>query len=427
MGRRWRRVRGGQGKATVGGRQDHRRPTVGEGTAVKELERIGDVGALEHRVEADLLPELRLRIVETVPVILHRHVRHLLLGGPVLLHVGARDEGEDAGEGETGRLLVGRVRAEGEVLGGVVGGHVQDALRAAHQDHVGDARTDLHHRVPECRVAGRARVLEAGGRDGGQAQQGGGQRPHVQLALALPPGDVAVVERLDGAGLDVRVDDGVAGGFREELRARAIVLAEPGHADSDHGDAAHPDLQGEQGWGVLAFDDTARAGGGQRANPVSGAGCRANVTAAHSRRSARREPRRDPDSAAGAGDRRPAFRGPGAGAGGPSATAVGAPLAPPGRPAQLQRGRARARAPRTRRPHGREPVRDAASAPRPRGAACGPVWRRAVPRPDGGPHRGACRRPKCCPNRYPHCHRRPADAGADLAALRPETPGPWRP
>ena len=207
-----------------------------------------------------------------MPVILHRHVRHLLLGGPVLLHVGARDEREDAGEGEAGGLLVGGVRAVGEELGGVVGGHVQDALRPAHQHHVGHARADLHHRVPECRVARRARILEAGGGDGGEAQDGGGQRAHVQLALALPPGDIAVVERLDGARLDLRVDDGVAGGFREELRARAIVLAEPGHADSDHGDAAHPDLQGKRGWGVLAFDDTARAGGDQRANPVTGAG-----------------------------------------------------------------------------------------------------------------------------------------------------------
>jgi hypothetical protein len=65
----------------------------------------------------------------------------------------------------------------------------------------------------------------------------------VQLALALPSGDIAEVERLDGAGIDLRVDDGVAGGLGEELRARAIVLAELGDADSDHGDATHPNLQ----------------------------------------------------------------------------------------------------------------------------------------------------------------------------------------
>jgi hypothetical protein len=78
----------------------------------------------------------------------------------------------------------------------------------------------------------------------GKPQQCRGQRAHVKLPLALAAGDVAVVERLDRPRLDARVHDRLAGGLREELRARAIVLAELRDADSDDGDPAHPDLLG---------------------------------------------------------------------------------------------------------------------------------------------------------------------------------------
>ena len=215
---------------------------IRERAAVEELERVGDVGAPEHRLEGDLLPELRLGVVDPVPVVLHGHVRHLLLGGPVLLHVGARDEGEDAGEGEPDGLLVGGVGAEREVLRGVVRRDVEDPLPAAHQDHVGDAGPHLHHRVAERNVARGAGVLEARGGDGGEPQERGGERARVKLALALAAGDIAVVEGLDGGGGDLRVGDGVAVGLREQLRAVALMLAELRHPYPDHGDSAHPSL-----------------------------------------------------------------------------------------------------------------------------------------------------------------------------------------
>src|SRR6266511_1372753 len=56
------------------GRQDHRGAAVGERTAVEELERVGDVGALEHHVDRDLLLELRLGVERAVAVVLDGHV-----------------------------------------------------------------------------------------------------------------------------------------------------------------------------------------------------------------------------------------------------------------------------------------------------------------------------------------------------------------
>jgi hypothetical protein len=222
----------------LGGEHEGGAP-VGEGAAVEELQRIGHVGALEHGLERDLFLELRLGVQHAVAVVLDRHVGHLLLGGAVLVHVRPRDQREDAGEGEAGGLLEGGVGAVGEELGGGLGRHVQHALGAADQDHVRDAARDLHHRVAEGGVAGRAGVLEPGGGDGGQPEQGRGERAHVELPLGLASGDVAEVERLDGARGDLGVGDGVGGGGREQLGAGPIVLAKLGDAHSDHGDATH--------------------------------------------------------------------------------------------------------------------------------------------------------------------------------------------
>src|SRR5436190_1255571 len=78
--------------------QHQRGPAVAERTAIVELERIGDLRRAQHGLERDLLAELRLRIQDPVAVILHGHCRHLLLGGAVLVHVGAGHDREDAGE-----------------------------------------------------------------------------------------------------------------------------------------------------------------------------------------------------------------------------------------------------------------------------------------------------------------------------------------
>src|SRR5215470_11926836 len=51
------------------GGEDEGGAPVGEGTAVEELEGIGDVRALEHGVDGDFLLELCLRIQDAVPVI----------------------------------------------------------------------------------------------------------------------------------------------------------------------------------------------------------------------------------------------------------------------------------------------------------------------------------------------------------------------
>src|SRR5262249_60003543 len=137
------------------------------------------------------------RIQDAVPVTLHRHVCHLLLGGAVLLHVGPCDEGEHPGEGQAHRLLVGGVGTIGEVLGGRVGGNVQHALRPAHEDDVGDAGADLHQGVTEGDVAGGAGVLDARGGNDGKAEESGGGRACGGVFLAFGPGDGSGVEGLD--------------------------------------------------------------------------------------------------------------------------------------------------------------------------------------------------------------------------------------
>src|SRR6266542_4603974 len=203
------------------GGQDDGGAAIGEGAAVEELERVGDVGALEDRVERDLLLELRLGIEDAVAVVLHGHVGHLLLGRPVLVHVGAGDQGEDAGKRQPDGLLEGGVGAVGEVLGRRVRRDTEYALGAADQDDVRDAGGDLHQGVAEGGMAGGAGVLETGGGDGRKAQERGGQWPHVQLLLAGAAGDIAVVESLDGRGGDISVTNGLRRGLGEQLGAGA--------------------------------------------------------------------------------------------------------------------------------------------------------------------------------------------------------------
>ena len=150
-------------------------------------------------------------------VVLHGDGRHLGLGRPVLLHVGTRDEREDAGEGEAERLLPDGVGGVREVLGGLGGRHVEHALAAADQDDVGDAGRNLHDRVTERGVGRGARGLEARRGDRGDPEDGRGLGSGVELVLGLAADDVAVVEGLDPARGDLRVGQRVRGGFREEL------------------------------------------------------------------------------------------------------------------------------------------------------------------------------------------------------------------
>ena len=93
-------------------------------------------------------------------------------------------------------------------------------------------------------MTGGAGVLDARGRDGGQAEQGRGERARVELALGFAARDIAVVQRLDLPGADLRVDDRLGGGLGKQLPTRAIVFAELRDAHSDHGDAAH-----DSSWG----------------------------------------------------------------------------------------------------------------------------------------------------------------------------------
>ena len=143
------------------------------------------------------------------------------------------------GKVEPGGLLEDGVRGVRENLGRALGGHRQDPLGAAHQEDVGRAGADLEERVAEGRVARGARGLEAGGRHGRDAQRGGDLGAEVELALSRLADDVADVDALDLARADARVGQRLERGLREQLRARALVLAELGHAETDDRDPPH--------------------------------------------------------------------------------------------------------------------------------------------------------------------------------------------
>ena len=94
-------------------------------------------------------------------------------------------------------------------------------------------RGDLEEGVAERGVARRARRLETGGRDLGNAQRGSRLRAEMELPLAGLADDVADVDALDLPRPDPRVGQGVETGLGEQLRAGVLVLAELRHAEAD--------------------------------------------------------------------------------------------------------------------------------------------------------------------------------------------------
>ena len=62
------------------GRQDHRGRSVALRGAVVEPEGLDHDGGGQRLLDGDLVPQLRLGILQRVEVILHRHHRHVLLG-----------------------------------------------------------------------------------------------------------------------------------------------------------------------------------------------------------------------------------------------------------------------------------------------------------------------------------------------------------
>src|SRR5437867_787826 len=145
---------------------------------------------------------------------------------------------------EPERLLPARIRRVREVFGRLGRRNVQHALGAADHDHVGNAGRDLHRGVAERGVRGRARRLEAGGGNGGDAEHGGGLRPGVELLLGLAADHVAVIERLDRARSQLGVDQRVPGRLGEQLGRRAVVLAELRDPDANHRHTAHKPSRG---------------------------------------------------------------------------------------------------------------------------------------------------------------------------------------
>jgi len=117
-------------------------------------------------LEPDFLLELCLGIESAVAMVLHGHRGHLLGGGAVLGHVGARHQSEDTGKGESERLLPQSVGGVGEVLRRLLGGDVEHPLGPADQHDVGDPGGDFHHGMPEGRVRTGASGLETRGGNG---------------------------------------------------------------------------------------------------------------------------------------------------------------------------------------------------------------------------------------------------------------------
>ena len=213
---------------------------VRERAAVVELEGIRHLGAPEHLLERDLLLELGLDcsapwrwFFTATCAICSSVVPYLAMWARAIR---AKTPGKVSPAGCSNE----RVRGVGEDLGGALGGHGQDALGAADQQHRpprprrsrtargGTPRGSSAHAVSN-------RVAATSGMPSAEVTCG----TEVELPLSGLADDVPDVHALHLARADPRVGEGVEPGLREQLRAGALVLAELRHPDADHRDSSH--------------------------------------------------------------------------------------------------------------------------------------------------------------------------------------------
>jgi hypothetical protein len=211
---------------------------VGRGAALELRERPVHLRRGENLLERVFVPELRVRVVDRVLVVLLPDLRELLGGRAVALHVLDAGVAEELRRRRRGReaahvdhrleLLVERVRAVGELRAERALLHL---LEAEGEDAVGDAALDELLGHEQRRRARRAVVVDVVHGDAGHAER-------VDGALAARRVAVAVADRrlLDRVVWDARVGERLLAGLLRHVRvvpALGAGLLELGHADSD--------------------------------------------------------------------------------------------------------------------------------------------------------------------------------------------------
>ena len=80
----------------IGRAQHHRRRAVADQRAIVEVQRLGDGPRVHGLLERDDLAHLRIGIQRAILVVLHGHRGKMRARGPEIVHVAARDHGEQA-------------------------------------------------------------------------------------------------------------------------------------------------------------------------------------------------------------------------------------------------------------------------------------------------------------------------------------------
>ena len=222
----------------LGAHEQHRSGTVGLGAAVEQVERVAHGRRRQHVVDRDLVLEVRVRVAGAVVVVLDGDRREHLARRAVLVHVTCRERRE-----QHRRRLAAR---EDRVAGGgareepFLGRLVAHLLDADDEHDVVDAAGDGHRADAERVGAGRARVLDAGARDAGEADR---RRDGVAADALLAPERAAL--RGDERGFDLRrlealVDAVDCGGERAGRHLLVALLEELPELDEPAADDRDP-------------------------------------------------------------------------------------------------------------------------------------------------------------------------------------------
>ena len=142
-----------------------------------EVERVrddrGGLGVIERALE----PELSMRVLRSVRVVLDGDARELFARGPVFFHMCASHLGVDARERRPGEALPLGFAGDAEPVLRCIRAHVRHNLEAAREGDVCHAGFDRLDGLAGREAARRAGVLDAGTGDAVEANVFGHRRP----------------------------------------------------------------------------------------------------------------------------------------------------------------------------------------------------------------------------------------------------------
>ena len=221
-------------------RHDQRGRAVGGGADVQQAQRVGDHRAGQHVLDGGLLAVAGIRIVQTVPGVLHLHRGEVLQRRAVEVHPAACQQCEVDGVGRPDQMEPLPVRIVLSLPADWGEEPLRGGVGADHQCHVAQPGQDLGAGGLQGLGARGAGGVTRGHRDSGPAEflGEGGPRDETRVPVAdgvgagdeldLPPVQSGVVERRP------RRDDAVLGEVASPLAPRVHARAQDvdrlGHA-----------------------------------------------------------------------------------------------------------------------------------------------------------------------------------------------------